>query len=78
MIRELDMVVLTRDLSEHGLQKGDVGTVVHVYTMGGGYEVEFVTAEGRTVAILTLTTADIRTMAAREILHVREVTPLAA
>ena len=36
MISELDMVVLTRDLSEHGLQKGDVGTIVHVYNVGGG------------------------------------------
>jgi len=34
MISELDMVVLTRDLSEHGLQKGDVGTIVHVYNVG--------------------------------------------
>ena len=34
MISELDMVVLTRDLSEHGLQKGDVGTIVHVYNGG--------------------------------------------
>ena len=78
MISELDMVVLTRDLSEHGLQQGDVGAVVHVYDGGEAYEVEFITAEGRTVAVLTLTTADIRPMAAREILHVREVAPLAA
>jgi Domain of unknown function (DUF4926) len=35
MISELDMVVLTSDLSEHGLQKGDVGAVVHVYGVGG-------------------------------------------
>jgi Domain of unknown function (DUF4926) len=34
MISELDMVVLTRDLSEHGLQKGDVGIIVHVYNGG--------------------------------------------
>ena len=78
MISELDMVVLTSDLSEHGLQQGDVGAVVHVYGVGEAYEVEFVTAEGRTVAVLTLTVADIRPMAAREILHVREVAPLAA
>ncbi|MDQ2999227.1 MAG: DUF4926 domain-containing protein [Chloroflexota bacterium] len=78
MIGELDMVVLTHDLSEHGLQQGDVGAVVHAYGTGAGYEVEFVTAEGRTVAVLTLAADDIRPMAAREILHVREVAPLAA
>lgn len=78
MISERDMVVLSNDLTEHGLQKGDVGAVVHVYGEGKAYEVEFVTAEGRTVAVLTLTGVDIRPMAAGEILHVREVAPLAA
>jgi len=78
MISELDMVVLTHDLSEHGLQKGDVGAVVHVYRDGEAYEVEFVTAAGRTIAVLTLAAADVRRMASGEILHVREVAPLAA
>jgi hypothetical protein len=78
MIHELDLVVLTHNLGEHGLQQDDVGTVVHVYSEGAAYEVEFVTAEGQTVAVLTLTATDVRPMAAREILHVREVTPLAA
>ncbi len=78
MISEFDMVVLTSDLSEHGLQQGDVGAVAYVYGEGEAYEVEFVTAEGRTVAVLTLTATEVRPMAAREILHVREVAPLAA
>ena len=76
MISERDMVVLTSNLSEYGLQKGHVGAVVHVYGVGAAYEVECVTAEGRTVAVLTLTAADVRPMAAREILHVREVVHL--
>ena len=73
MIRELDTVVLTRDLAEHGLQAGDVGAVVHGYRDNAAFEVEFVTAEGRTVAVVTLTPADIRPMAGKEILHVREL-----
>ncbi|MBI2163747.1 MAG: DUF4926 domain-containing protein [candidate division NC10 bacterium] len=28
MIRELDTVVLTHDIPEHGLKRGDVGAVV--------------------------------------------------
>ena len=72
MIRELDTVVLTRDIEEHALKRGDVGAVVHCYSDGSACEVEFVTAEGRTVALLTLTPADIRAMGSREILHVRE------
>ena len=73
MIRELEPVVLTRDISGHDLKKGDVGTVVHHYGDGKAFEVEFVTAEGRAVAILTLTEADVRPVRGSEILHVREL-----
>jgi hypothetical protein len=72
---ELDLVVLTHDIPDHGLQHGDLGTIVHRYTDGQAWEVEFITAEGRTVAVLTLTRADIRPMASHEILHVRELSP---
>ena len=73
MIRKLETVVLTRDVPEHGLRKGDVGAVVHRYTDREAFEVEFVTAEGKTVAVLTLTEGDIRPMASGEILHAREL-----
>ncbi len=75
MIRELDTIVLTRDIEDHGLKRGDVGAVVHAYQDGHTFEVEFVTAEGTTAALLTLTSADIRPMAGREILHARELIP---
>ncbi len=78
MIHELDLVVLNREVSEHGLKSGDVGTVVHCYEDGVGYEVEFVTAEGKTLALLTLTQADIRPFQRAEILHAREVRPVVA
>lgn len=74
MIRELDTVVLTRDVEEHGLRQGDIGAVVHRYSDGAAFEVEFVTAEGKTVALLTLAPADIHPLSGREILHVRELT----
>ena len=45
-MEELDLVVLTHDIPEHGLQQGDLGTIVHRYTDGQAWEVEFVTAEG--------------------------------
>jgi hypothetical protein len=73
MIKELDAVVLTHDIGEHGLKKGDIGAVVHCYAEGAAFEVEFVTAEGRTVAVLTLSPDDIRSMSNKEILHVREI-----
>jgi hypothetical protein len=73
MVRELDPVVLTHDIDEHALKRGDVGTVVHCYPGGQTFEVEFVTADGNTAALLTLTAADVRPLRGREILHVREL-----
>lgn len=58
-------------MSEHGLKKGDVGTAVHRYTDRTAFEVEFVTAEGKTIAVLTLTEADVRPIGSGEILHAR-------
>ncbi len=74
-MRERDLVALTRDLPERGLERGDVGTTIHSYADGQTYEVEFVTAAGATLAVLTLDAAAIRPLARRELLHVR---PLAA
>lgn len=74
MIKELDIVVLTHDIKENtGLTEGDIGAVVHCYSDGNAYEVEFATAEERTIAVLTLTSDDIRLMKNREILHVLEL-----
>jgi len=78
MIRELDTVVLTHDIEKYGLKEGDIGAVVHCYSDGSTFEVEFVTAEGRTIAVLTLTLDDIRLMSNKEILHVREIAQQAA
>ena len=52
-------VILARDVPQHGLRNGDLGTVVHIYP-SGGLEVEFFTASGKTRAVVTLRDADIR------------------
>lgn len=75
MIEELDLVVLTHEITEYELKRGDVGTVVHCYRGGDGFEVEFVTADGETIGALTLTHADIRPRAREEFLRVREFEP---
>ena len=72
MIREHEYVVLTQDLRDEGLQAGDIGTVVHIHQGGAGYEVEFMTLAGETVAVATLFPAQIRSIAKRDIAHVRE------
>lgn len=74
MFKELDTVVLTHDIEEHGLKQGDIGAVVHCYKDGAAFEVEFVTADGRTIALLTLNEVDIRLISGHEVLHVRELT----
>ena len=66
----MDTVVLNRDLPEHGLRTGDLGAVVELYATDG-LEVEFVQASGRTKALVTLKTSDVRSVADRDILAVR-------
>ena len=73
MIDELDLVVLKRDLPDTRLAAGDVGTVVLVHQQGAGYEVEFTTLSGDTVAVVTLDASDVRPVEAREIVHARAV-----
>ncbi len=73
MFTELDMVVLTKDVAQAGLKRGDVGAVVHCYEGGEAFEVEFVTGRGSTIGVLTLEEADIRPIGGQEVLHAREL-----
>jgi len=72
MLKELDRAVLTDDLPEHGLSAGDLGTIVMVHGQEG-YEVEFVTLEGETLAIVSLHPDQLRPVDPREIAHARAV-----
>ena len=72
MMKELETVVLTKDVSDHHLKRGDVGTIVHVHP-AGGFEVEFVTLDGETIGVLSLDPSDIRRAEKGEIPHVRAV-----
>jgi hypothetical protein len=73
MIKEHDCIVLTQDLPAEDLQAGDIGTVVHVHRGGAGYEVEFMTLAGETVAVVTLLPTWVRPIARRDVAHVREL-----
>jgi len=57
--RELETVVLERDIPERGLRKGDLGAVVELFEPGG-LDVEFVRAAGKTQVLVTLNTSDVR------------------
>ena len=71
--KELETVVLERELPRLGLKKGDLGAVVEVYDRDG-LEVEFVTASGRTQALVTLKSADVREVRDEDLISVRTVT----
>jgi len=72
-MKEHDRIVLLKDLPEDGLQAGDVGTVVHIHRQGEAFEVECVTLDGGTVAVITLLSSQIRAVSKRDITHVREL-----
>jgi hypothetical protein len=66
----LDVVVLNKDLPRHGLKRGDLGAVVDIHEPDA-LEVEFVTASGKTEALLTLNVADIRSVDDGDLVSVR-------
>lgn len=68
----LDTIVLARDLPADDLREGDLGAIVQTYEPDG-VEVEFVTASGRTSALVTLKEADIRPVAENDIVSVRSL-----
>lgn len=72
-IKELDAVALTCDLPERGLVRGDVGAVVLVHGNGAAYEVEFVSYDGHTIALLTLERNQVRPLQTTDIPHAREL-----
>jgi hypothetical protein len=72
-LSELDLVALREDLPSRGLKAGDVGTVVFIYDHGRACEVEFVAADGSTVAVETLTSEQVEPFAGQLILHARRL-----
>ncbi len=73
MIKELDWMVLTADLPKHSLKGRDIGTVVLVHRNGEECEVEFVTLDGETIAVVSLNRSRVRPIARRETAHARQV-----
>ena len=73
----LDVVVLERDLPEHGLRRGDLGAVVEVYAPDA-IAVEFVAASGRTQALVRLHPNDVRGVHDDDLIAVRLIAGLAS
>jgi len=45
------------DIKGYGLTIGDIGAVVHCHINGNFFEVEFVTADRKTIAVFTLSSS---------------------
>lgn len=73
MLKEHERVVLSTPVPSEGLEAGDVGTIVHIYGDRQAYEVEFVTLDGKTAAVVTLELSQVRPVGGREIPHAREL-----
>jgi hypothetical protein len=75
MISEHDLVALTVDYPEQGLRTNDLGAVISVHPDGAAYTVEFVNIGGDTIAVVTLTSEEVRPVLPQEMKQSR---PLAA
>lgn len=74
-LKLFDRAVLMKDLPAEGLRAGDVGVVVEHYEARGdgpeGYELEFYSARGETVAVVSVPATAIRVAESHELLTVR-------
>lgn len=61
-----------RDLPEHGLRGGDLGAVVDLHAPDG-LEVEFVLASGKTQALVSLRSTDLRAVGDGDLSAVRDL-----
>lgn len=73
MVPEHASVVLLEDLPAEELVTGDVGVVVHVYSGGQAFEVEFVRYKGASHGTVTLTARQLRAAGSKDVPHVREL-----
>jgi hypothetical protein len=62
-----DRIVLTEDLPDKGLMKGDIGTIVTVYGANDAYEIEFFTLQGKTRTVETLLKSQVRPVGPNEV-----------
>ena len=74
MFKEHDIIALTADIPEDGLETGDVGTIVHIYPQGEAFVVEFMTSDGWTVAITDVLASQMRLASRDDTKHARKRT----
>ena len=73
MLEEHDRIVLTDDVADPGLKAGDVGTIVHVHREGEAFEVEFLTLDGHTPAVATVSSSQVRSVTGADSTRARDL-----
>ncbi|MBX3055904.1 MAG: DUF4926 domain-containing protein [Anaerolineae bacterium] len=71
-----EQVVLTQDIPERKLRRGDVATIVEHHPMWqgeDGYSLELFNGIGETIAVITVPESAIQPLSADTILHVRNL-----
>ena len=68
----VDTVVLDRDLPQLGLRRGDLGAIVRLHDTNA-MKVKFVMASGKTQALVTLRSREVRPVHDDDIVSVRPV-----
>jgi hypothetical protein len=80
-ISELDLIVLTRDLPDEGLEAGDVGVVLLTHEghddVPPGYTIEVTTLLGDTIAVTSVPADMVRPVSELDVRHTRSA-PLRA
>lgn len=69
MIKEFELVALIKDLPGTSLRAGDEGVVVMIYNAGEAYEVEFFSPDGKTIALETISAAQLQPVNHRALTH---------
>ena len=74
--RLFEEVVLLKDITEKGLKKGDVATIVEHHPVADdedGYSLEVFNVLGDTIAVITVSESDIAPLTENEIFSVRSL-----
>ena len=78
MFKEQEQIVLNADVfGDEGeeLKSGDVGTIIHIHPCEEALVVEFMSLNGDTVAIATVSPSQARPMTNADLTHARTVLP---
>ncbi len=78
MFNEHDTIILTGAVTADDgteLVPGDVGCIIHIHGKGEAYVAEFMSIDGGTIDIATVTPDNVRSASSTDMSHSRETSP---